>query len=130
MSHDSHDFLHKRRHLYQIWTERWTNEHIVSCLTLRVGAGGQIKDSDAMFQDISPVWQHKVLQMVNLAAFFAGTKPWESQISAVDLMQDGMASGSLIIETDVDPRNQKAWRPHVFFLFLTPIVPLRYMSFL
>jgi len=79
----------------------------VSALTLRVGAGGQIREDAATFADIDPVWQHKVMEIVNLAAIHAGTKPWPNQAQDPGAAPALAQTGSLIIESDVDPITDK-----------------------
>jgi hypothetical protein len=99
----SHDFLFKRRHFYEPWAPR-RGEKVVSALTLPVGIRGAIRPGAATWKDILMPWRDKVMEMINLAAYLAGTKPWRSLTNIQT--RPSQPRGGLVIETDVDPVTQ------------------------
>jgi hypothetical protein len=49
-------------------------------------------------------WRDKAMEMINLAAYLAGTKPWRSLTNIQT--RPSQPRGGLVIETDVDPVTQ------------------------
>lgn len=104
----SHDFLFKRRQLYDLWGAR-RGERVVSALTLPVGPRAAIRPGAATFKDIQVPWRDKAMEMCNLAAYLAGTKPWARLLNTQTA--PAQPRGGLVIETDVEPDTGRVRHP-------------------
>lgn len=52
-------------------------------------------------------WRDKVMEMINLAAYLAGTKPWQRLVNTPTTRPE--PRGGLVIEIDVEPDTQRVW---------------------